>query len=165
MTTATDVRTVGVWRATPCVTASRSAETVRMKPLTNAEPSNARAVRTVRRRYFSRKTFYSLHIMFIFRITLHMHRTSSRPSLQCFLHISCLLELQPLTDHREDVQAWRNNDDWQPINNTRSWLDERIQGLKSQSNMQLKNFGLMVTQQYSTCHEVVAGSAKHFPCY
>ena len=49
---ATDVRTVGVWRATPCVTASRSAESVRMKRLTSAEPSNAREVRT-QARYFT----------------------------------------------------------------------------------------------------------------
>ena len=53
---------------------------------------------------------------------------------------SCLLfELTPTTDHMGDVQAWRNDDDWQLINNTWLWLDERIQGPQNQSLYAIQN--------------------------
>ena len=185
MTTATDVRTVGVWRATLCVTASRSAETVRMKPLTSAAPSNAREVRMWWRRYISRNAFHSLHIMFIFHIRLQIHNAPERSAalvllcpgtgiawfsvhlyadpLTCIVHArtwlsknvqslslnynvsfcaSCLFEIQPPTDNLDDVQTWRNNGDWQLINNAQliGWENPR-------SWHQSKNFELMVTQQ------------------
>ena len=90
--------------------------------------------------------WYSVHLLLfsIVHVILDCQTTYNHYLLITmfhFTHLACSNATHQLTTWSlDDVQAWRNNDDWQLINNTRLWLAERIQGPRNQSIMPIMVF-------------------------
>ena len=110
-------------------------------------------------RYVKTHTFYTSFISahLLRSAYSHVHTWLSNNVRSLFLnynvsfYTSCLVELTPPTDHLDDVQAWRNDDDWQIISNTWPWLDKRIQGPQNISIIQSKSADSW-WQQYTHGH-------------